>query len=327
MMRMDDARSPGAFPDSAPLLWGHDPRHVAMAASLGTAVLMLVGKMAAYWLTGSTAIFSDALESVIHIAATGMAAYSLWFTTQPADRDHPYGHGKFAYFSAGFEGALILIASVMIIYVAVKALILGPELRQLDLGVGITFVLAMVNLALGLFLVATGRRTNTLVLEANGKHVLTDMWTSLGVVVGVTLVYFTHLTWLDPVVAILAASNIVFSGGGLLGQAFQGLMEKADQRDSAVLVCGLEQAVTEGLIGGFHQLRHRRVNDQVYVDAHLLLPGRLSLEEAHHRASEVEARMAALFPEDRVWMTSHLEPEEHEAVHPGGHAEFPDPFQ
>jgi cation diffusion facilitator family transporter len=297
-----------------------------MAASLGTAGLMLAGKTLAWAMTGSTAILSDALESVIHIVATGIAAYSLWFTTQPADRDHPYGHGKFAYFSAGFEGAMILTASVAIVYVAGKALIFGPELRQLDLGVAITFGLAMVNMALGWFLVRTGRRTNTLVLEANGQHVLTDMWTSLGVVVGVLLVDLTHLSWLDPVVAILAALNILWSGGHLLATAFQGLMEKADARDSAILMQGLQQAVDAGLIQGWHQLRHRRVNDQVYVDAHLLLPGQLTLHEAHERACDVESRMAELFPEDRVWMTSHLEPEEHEAVHPGGHPEFPDPF-
>lgn len=317
-----------APPSTSPseTLWGFDPRHVAMAASLGVAVLMLVGKFTAYWLTGSTAILSDALESVIHIVATGVAAYSLWFTTQPADRDHPYGHGKFAYFSAGFEGAMILVASISIIVLAVRALILGPELKSLDIGLAVTFGLAMVNLALGWFLIATGKRTNTLVLEANGHHVLTDMWTSLGVVVGVFLVYVTGLTWLDPVVAILAGLNILYSGFKLLRTAFKGLMEQASTHDTTLVLGVLERAVAEGLIGGFHQLRHRRVNDQLYVDAHLLLAGRLSLEEAHRRASEVERRVDALFPEERVWMTSHLEPEEHEAVHPDGHRDFPDPF-
>lgn len=303
-----------------------DVRTLAMSASLGTAAIMLVGKFIAYWLTGSTAILSDALESVIHVVATAVVAYSLWFTTQPADRDHPYGHGKFAYFSAGFEGAMILIASITIIVLAVRALIVGPELKSLDIGLAVTFGLAMVNLALGWFLVATGKRTNTLVLEANGHHVFTDMWTSLGVVVGVFLVYVTKQTWLDPVVAILAGLNILYSGFKLLRTAFKGLMEQVSKGDSARVLGTLEQAVAEGLIGGFHQLRHRRVNDQVYLDAHLLLAGRLSLEEAHQRASEVERRVGALFPDDRVWMTSHLEPEEHEAVHPDGHRDFPDPF-
>lgn len=298
-----------------------------MGASLGIAVLMLVGKFTAFWLTGSTAILSDALESVIHIVATCVVAYSLWLTTKPADADHPYGHGKFAYFSAGMEGALILVASVAIIVVAVQALLVGPQLKQLDLGLLVTFALAMVNLALGWFLISVGKRTNTLVLEANGHHVLTDMWTSLGVVLGVFLVYVTGLTWLDPVVAILAALNILRSGGTLMGTAYQGLMEKVSDHDTALVMGELERAVGEGLIGGFHQLRHRRVNDQVYVDAHLLVPGHLSLDEAHRRASEVESRVGTLFPADRVWMTSHLEPEEHEAVHPDGHSDFPDPFR
>ncbi|MFP5503486.1 MAG: cation diffusion facilitator family transporter [Candidatus Sericytochromatia bacterium] len=303
-----------------------DPRQVAMTASLAVAVLMLVGKLGAAWLTGSAAILSDALESVIHIVATGIAAYGVWLTSQPADEDHHYGHGRFAYFSAGFEGALIGIAAIAILYVSVHALIVGPELHQLDLGVAITGGLALVNLGLGLFLVRVGKRHRALAVEANGRHVLTDVWTSGAVVVGVLLVWWTGLTWLDPVIAILAALNILRSGSGLIKDSIGGLMDQVDPAETARLVEALEASVASGQIGAYHQLRFRRVGDQVHLEVHLLMPGGLSLKEAHQRACAVEARLTEQFPEDRVLLTTHLEPEEHDCAHPDGHREFPDPL-
>lgn len=303
-----------------------DPRQVAMTASLAVAVLMLVGKLGAAWLTGSAAILSDALESVIHIVATGIAAYGVWLTSQPADEDHPYGHGRFAYFSAGFEGALIGIAAIAILYVSIQALIVGPELHRLDLGVAITGALALVNLGLGLFLIRVGKRHRALAVVANGQHVLTDVWTSGAVVVGVLLVWWTGLTWLDPVIAILAALNILRSGSGLIKDSIGGLMDQVDPTETARLVEALEASVASGQIDAYHQLRFRRVGDQVHLEVHLLMPGGLSLKEAHHRACAVEAGLAAQFPEDRVLVTTHLEPEEHDSAHPGGHPEFPDPL-
>jgi len=178
---------------------------IAMTSSLVVAVFMLVGKCTAYSITGSAAILSDAAESVIHIIATSLAGFSLWYSMRPADANHPYGHGKIAYFSAGFEGALILVASFAVIGVGIDGLIRGVELRRLDVGLGITAALALVNLGLGFFLVRTGKKTNQLILIANGKHVLTDMWTSAGVVLGVGLVYLTGITWLDPLMAVIVA--------------------------------------------------------------------------------------------------------------------------
>lgn len=151
---------------------------IAMTSSLLVAVLMLVGKSGAYYLTGSVAIMSDAVESVIHIIATSVAAFGLWYSMRPADANHPYGHGKIVYFSAGFEGALILVAGVGVIGVGIEGLIAGVELRQLDIGLAITAALALVNLGLGMFLIYAGKKAKQLVLIANGTHVLTDMWTS-----------------------------------------------------------------------------------------------------------------------------------------------------
>lgn len=313
--------------DSSPeRLFGYDPRYVAMAASLGVAVLMLVGKLGAWVYTGSSAILADAAESIIHIVATGIAAYSLWFTAQPADQEHPYGHGKFAYFSAGFEGGLILAAGVGIIYLGIHALIHGPELQHLGVGLAVMGTLALINLALGAFLVITGKRHHAIVLEANGQHVLSDMWTSAAVVVGVALVHLTGRIWLDPVIAILAGANILRVAAGLLMQFFEGLMEKADPHDTAAILGCLQGAEREGLLSSFHQLRHRRVNDQVWIELHQLFPSHWSITRAHDNASVVEERLVGLFPRDHVYVTSHLEPAdaEHELAHPGGHTGFPD---
>jgi cation diffusion facilitator family transporter len=299
-----------------PISPARDQRRTAMAASLVVAVLMLVGKLTAFHITGSTAILSDAVESVIHLFATGIAAFGLWYAAQPADAGHPYGHGKIAYFSSAFEGVLILFAAVAIIVLAIADLITGPEVQQLGIGLAITGGLAAVNAVLGASLVYVGRKHNALVLIANGQHVLTDMWTSVGVVAGVALVWVTGIVWLDPVVALLVGMNILRTAGGLVARSYDGLMEKADAEETGNIADVLEAARTTGKVSGWHQLRHRRVNDQVWVEMHLLFPPSLSITEAHHRATSVEAAVRDLFPRDRVSITSHLEPETHE--HPSG---------
>ena len=287
-------------------------QRLAMTASLVVAVVMLVGKLTAVALTGSTAILSDALESVVHLAATAMAGFSLWYAAQPPDRSHPYGHGKIAYFSSGLEGALILLAAVGIVWTSVLDLIRGPEVEQIGIGLLITAVLGLINLILGVTLVRVGRRTNALVLVANGHHVLTDMWTSLGVLVGIGLVWVTGAVWLDPVVALLVGANIVWTSGSLMREAYSGLMETADPDETQRVLDVLDGAVGEGIISGHHHVRHRRVNDQVWIEQHLLLPDDLRLDAAHDRATAVELRQRAVFPESRVQVTSHLEPRTHD---------------
>lgn len=303
-----------------------DPRRLAVAVSIGVAFLMLAGKTAAFFLTDSAAIFSDAVESVVHLLATVFVGFSLWYSFQPADTAHPYGHGKIAYFSTGFEGVLILIAAVAIMYTAVEDLIHGTTLSQLDLGLGIIGGLALVNLALGLYLIRTGKRYNNLVLISNGEHVLTDMWTSVGVLVGVGLVRITGVTWLDPVVAIGVALNIVWSGVRLLRQAIEGLMERADTGYTVAILEILEDARREGLISNYHQLRYRRVHDQIWVEYHLLFPADLTITQAHDRSHLVEDRVIERFPDD-VFVTAHLEPDHHDEAHPEGHAEPADPLR
>ena len=296
---------------------GNDLRRRVMLASLLVALLMLGGKMTAYFITGSAAIFSDAMESVIHIFATGFAAFSLWYSDRPADIDHPYGHGKVAYFSSGFEGGLIMVAALTIIYAAVVDLVQGPVLDQLGVGLWITFGLSLVNLILGTTLVRVGKRHNSIVLISNGRHVLTDMWTSVGVVGGLFLVWLTDVLWLDPIVAILVALNILMTAGRLMRQSVSGLMEYADPAESRRLIGVLNAAIATGTISGYHQLRHRRVDNQVWVEYHLLFPDEISVKEAHSLSHDVENTVHELFAGDVVVVTAHLEPERHDDAHKG----------
>lgn len=302
-------------------------RRRAMVLSLVVSFLMLLGKGIAAFLTGSTAILSDAAESVIHLFATGFAGFSLWYAATPPDPDHPYGHGKIAYFASAVEGALILMAALVIGWMAVRDFLVGPDLRQLDVGLYLLGTLTAINLALGWYLVRTGRRTNSLVLVSNGQHVMTDMWTSLGVIVGVGLVWVTGIRWLDPVVGLLVAANIFWTATNLLRRSVYGLMDEADPEATQALLDKLTEAKADGTIAEYHQVRHRRSGDQVWVEYHLMFPGNMSIREAHARSHDVEDRVDALFPDDDVHVTAHLEPRRHDEAHPDGHREPADPLR
>ncbi len=292
-----------------------DYQRPVMLASLLVALVMLVGKLTAWSITGSAAIFSDALESVIHLFATGFAGYSLWLSQQPADAGHPYGHGKVAYFSSGFEGALIAIAAISILYTAIVDLITGPELQRLGVGLWITGGLAAVNLVLGGVLVRTGRKHRSVVLEANGHHVLTDVWTSVGVLIGLGLVMLTGWLWLDPVVAILVALNILWTALSLVRRSVHGLMEAADPEETERIRTLLDRAVEKEVVEGYHQLRHRRINHEVWIEYHLLFESGMSVMDAHDRSHRVEDALHKLFPGDSVVITAHLEPSAHDEAH------------
>lgn len=304
----------------------HQARRWAMGASLLVSFLMLIGKGTAAYVTGSAAILSDAAESVVHLFATGFAGFSLWYAATPPDTQHPYGHGKIAYFAAALEGALILAAAGLIAWTAVRDLLTGAELRQLDVGLYLLGGLTVVNLVLGWYLIRTGRRTNSLVLVSNGQHVITDMWTSLGVIVGVGLVWGTGIRWLDPAVALLVAGNILWTATSLLRRSVYGLMDEADPEATQALLDELASAVDDETIAGFHQVRHRRSGDQVWVEYHLMFPGDMTIHEAHARSHEVEARVDTLFPDDEVHVTAHLEPRRHDEAHPADHHEPVDPL-
>lgn len=305
---------------------GRDIRRAAMGAGVLVTGLMLAGKLGAWWITGSAAILSDAAESVVHVLATGVAAFSLWYSEQAPDRRHPYGHGKIAYFSAGFEGALIGVAALGIFYAALRALILGPQLQEIGLGILITAILAAINGLLGFSLLLVGRRHHSLVLRANGMHVLTDMWTSLGVVIGVALVWATGWLWLDPVVAAVMGANILYTAVKLLRGAFNGLLDQADPEVSGRIIACLNSAVAGGDMEGFHQLRHRQADNILWIEFHAFLPGNMGVAAAHDHVTRVERALAALFPETTTYITTHIEPAHLHDDHPDGHEAPEDPL-
>ena len=188
----------------------------AMRLSLIFGLAMLIGKTAAYFMTHSAAIFSDAAESVIHVIAVGFATFSLRLSTKPASSQFLYGYERITFFSAGFEGAMIVVAAIAIIFESIRRWMAGLQLEHLGTGALLVLVAGILNAGLGYYLLRIGRRTNSLILEANGKHVLTDSWTSFGVVGGLGLVLLTHWKPFDPLVAIAVAANILWSGGHLV---------------------------------------------------------------------------------------------------------------
>ncbi len=292
-----------------------DALRFAMNLSLVVGLLMFVMKMGAYLLTGSAAILSDAAESVVHVAAVLFASYSLRLSYRPADEDHLYGHAKISFFSAGFEGAMIILAALYIIFESVRKWMTGLELENLGAGTALTAAAIIINGALGSYLVWLGRGKHSLILEANGKHVLTDCWTSFAVLVGLVLVISTKWAPFDPICGILMACNILWSGTALLKSAFVGLMDSADPVAQAKLTNILDRETdARGL--SYHGLRHRNLGDSHWVEVHLLFSEGALLADAHRTATEIESAIEASL-EPSALVTTHLEcVSDHDALHP-----------
>ena len=289
----------------------------AMRLSLVVGVLMLVGKVSAYLITGSAAILSDAAESIIHVVAVAFAAFSLDLSTRPANQRFRYGYERIAFFSAGVEGALIVIAAIVIIASAMDKWLRGLELTQLGLGTLIVLAASIANAALGGYLVWLGKRTRSIILEANGKHVLTDSWTSFGVVAGLGLVLLTGWKPFDPIVAIAVAVNILWSGGSLLRRSISGLMDYSDPAVAGELERQVA-ALCQDLGIRYHQIRFRSTGRRVLVDLHVLFPYETPVGRAHELATTLEEQLRLRVPFE-VEVASHIESiEDHENVHKAG---------
>lgn len=287
-----------------------------MRLSLWVGLGMFFGKGLAWLLTGSSAILSDAAESVVHVFAVGFAAWSLRLFHQPADDDHLYGHEKVSYLSAGFEGAAIGAAAIFILYDAITSLIEGPELHRLDAGAILISIATLANAALGGYLIRTGKREQSLILVANGKHVLTDSFTSLGVLIAIGLVWLTGWTPLDPIIAIVVALHILRSGIDLMRDAVHGLMDRSDPAVDQKLRAVLEQWSSD-TGGEWHELRHRISGDVVWIEVHVLMDGATAIEPAHAEATRLEGEIRGALPHLRVEIVTHLEPlDEHDRDHP-----------
>ncbi len=262
------------------------------AVVFGTLIMGL--KFYGYWITGSSAILSDALESIINVVASGFGLGSVIVSATPADENHPYGHGKIEFFSAGFEGSLILVAAVGIFVEGLKQVINPMDLPNLQEGLFFLVTAGIGNLVLGLALLRVGKRTRSIVLEADGKHLLTDVYTSLIVLLGLGLVYWTGWFRLDGIIACAAGVNIVFWGVGLVKKAFSGLMHETDPDLLEEISTLLAQHKKEVWID-IHRLRVWRSGRRVNVDFHLVAPISLSFQEAHREVKELEMIFAQYF--------------------------------
>lgn len=274
---------------------------LSIAAALATIGL----KAWAWWLTGSVGLLSDALESLVNLAGALMALWMLHVAAQPADDCHAYGHGKAEYFSSGFEGLLILAAALGIAWTAIERLLAPQPLEAVGIGLAVSVVAAIVNFLTARVLLAAGRAHQSITLEADAHHLLTDVWTSAGVIVGVAAVSLTGWLWLDPILALLVAANIVWTGVALLRRSAAGLMDAAlppEQQQAVETV--LAGYTGQGLV--FHALRSRQAGARVFISVHVLVPGSWTVQQGHDWLERIEADIRGVLP--RAHVLTHLEP-------------------
>ena len=273
---------------------------LSIAAALATIGL----KTGAYLLTGSVGLLSDALESLVNLAGAIMALVVLSIAAQPPDEDHAYGHSKAEYFSSGVEGALILIAAASIGVAAVQRLLEPRPLEAISLGLSVSVVAALINLVVALVLGRAGKQHRSPTLEANSQHLLTDVWTSVGVLAAVGLVAVTGWLWLDPVIAIAVAVNITWAGGHILSGSAMGLMDTAlPPADMAALKAILDKYDQDGV--KYHALRTRQSGARRFVSLHVLVPGLWTVQRGHRLLERMEAEIRAAL--ENVTVFTHLE--------------------
>lgn len=306
-----------AMPEQGPLekmeRQNRDARF-AMRVSMFVGLLMLVGKVAAYLYTGSSAIFSDAAESVVHVAAVAFAVFSLWLSTRPAVPQFHYGFERITFFSAGFEGAMIVLAAGSIIVTTTQKWKHGLTMQNLGNGLALVLAAGVLNAFLGWYLLRLGRRNHSLILEADGKHVLTDSWTSFGVVGGLVLVMTTGWKPFDPLIAYGVAANILWSGGRLMWQSTKGLLDYSDPEVGHQIRRRLD-AVCAQLGMQYHGVRFRTTGYRQIIEVHLLFPHTMAVGEAHRLATMLEESLMVDL-EVPAEVTTHLESlEDHSEVH------------
>jgi len=245
------------------------------------AVLLFIIKIIAWYLTHSVAILTDALESIVNVIASFIGLYSLYVSARPRDADHPYGHGKAEFLSAAIEGTLITVAGFIIIYEAINNLLHPHSIKQLDYGILLIAVTAIVNYIAGSYCVKTGKKNNSLALIASGKHLQSDTWSTIGIIGGLALIYFTHLSWIDSTVAIIFAFIIIFTGYKIVRSSIAGIMDEADKTLLKKLVSSLNLQRTPNWID-LHNLRIIKYGGTLHLDCHLTVPWYLNVHEAHN---------------------------------------------
>jgi len=283
--------APGLFR----LLW------LSVAAAVATITL----KTVAWLLTGSVGLLSDAAESVVNLVAAVFALGALRVASRPPDRDHAYGHAKAEYFSAGVEGALIFVAAAIIVGSAVNRLINPQAITDVGVGLAISAAASVINLAVGQRLSRVGRAQRSITLEADGRHLITDVWTSVGVILGVAAVALTGWERLDPIIALAVAANILLTGARLVRRSASGLMDRSLSHEE---LAQIRQVLEPFEVGGrrFHALRTRQAGRQAFISVHVLVPGAWTVQRGHDEAERIEAALRERLPYATVF--THLEP-------------------
>ena len=273
--------------------------------SIGASLLTIVLKTIAYKLTGSVGLLSDAIESLVNLAGGIMALMMLKIAARPADNEHAYGHNKAEYFSSGVEGTLILVAAASIAYAAYGRLLDPKPLEQVGLGLIVSVAASGINLATALLMMRVGRKRNSITLEANGHHLMTDVWTSVGVLAAVGAVAFTGWTRLDPIVAFIVAANIVWTGVKIVRRSVAGLMDASLPTTD---IDSIKKVFAEHETAGikFHALRTRQAGMRKFVSIDVLVPGAWSVQQGHDLVEKIEAEIRAVVSESSVF--THLEP-------------------
>lgn len=276
--------------------------------SLATAVVTVVLKAVAAILTNSVGLWSDALESTVNLLAAGVALWAMRLSAKPADHNHDFGHGKAEYLSAAVEGTLIVVAAAAIIVGAINRFINPVPLESLGIGVLLAALASVGNLVTGLILIRAGRRHRSITLEADGKHLMTDVWTSVGVLAGIGVVSATGLVWLDPLIALAVGVNIVFTGVGLIRRSVVGLLDATLPRDEVAVIQQALEPLTDDPRVHLTDLRTRESGRQRFVQATLTVPGEWSVRRSHDLADRVEEEVGRVLPGTVTFV--HVEPME-----------------
>ena len=292
----------------------NNPVKKALLLSLIVSAISLSIKIGAFIITDSTAALSDAAESVVHFFAVMFVVYGYYLSQKPADDDHHYGHERIEFLSVGAEGAIIIVAGLTIIYHAVMSAITGIEITNMDIGIVMLSMAALINFFLGSYVVRVGRKHNNMIAISNGKHTLTDVWTSGGVVLALLLIHFTGWLFIDIIVSFMMASYIMYEGYKLLRYSVKGLMDTRNPEVDEALIEVLENNLP-GTVKEWHHLRHRTMGNTTWVELHLVFDDDINLKKAHDEATVVERRLIDALKTDAV-ITIHLEPDKaHDESH------------
>jgi cation diffusion facilitator family transporter len=274
--------------------------------SVAAAIATIGLKTLAWWVTGSVGLLSDALESVVNLAAALLAVSMLRLAATPPDKAYPYGFSKAEYFSAGIEGALIVLAAGGILFAAIPRLLQPEPLEAAFLGLGISFAASLINLGVAIVLLRAGKRHHSITLEADGKHLMTDVWTSAGVIIGVALVFATGWLRLDPIIALAVAVHIIWTGIGLMRRSVAGLLDAAIGHEDQEEVTRIFKEYSRRYGVTFHAFRTRQAGARRFISFHLLVPDEWSVAQAHRLSEEIEERIRSLVPNSGVFV--HIEP-------------------